>query len=93
MNALFEITTGRTGCSYERCYVWAESHERAEALFHRHHPGVVASVNMLLVEGEGEFITQIDDEGFGQRINDFSDVPFVTAPPWPSGKMADRTEE
>ena len=77
MMGLFEITTGRTGCSYERCYVWAESRGRAESLFHRHHPGAVASIELLLVAGDGEFITELDDEGFGIWVdsNPHSELP------------------
>lgn len=64
---LYEIRTGYTGCSYERCYVWTESPERATEMFlcrYPHRPAPVAVELLFSSELRSEFITLLDDEGF-----------------------------
>jgi len=66
---LFEIATGYIGCSYERCYVWAETRERAAELFREQHTErEIEEVALIVHCDDGEFITELNDEGVGDRI-------------------------
>lgn len=66
---LFEITTGFTGMAYERCYVWAESEERARKMYAEAFPGCrFRACEAVLSSTDGEFITQLNTEGFGDRV-------------------------
>ena len=65
---LFEITTGYIGCSFERCYVWAQTRERAAELFREQHTErEIKEVTLIVHRDDGEFITELDDEGVGER--------------------------
>ena len=72
---LYEIQTGYMGCSYERCYVWAESQERAVELFNSNFAGQAPrereprEINLVLDAGDPEFITRLSDEGFESRVS------------------------
>lgn len=66
---LYEIATGYIGCSFERCYVWASSKERSIEIFksrftHRE----PKEVNLVVASTDSEFITELCDEGFGDRL-------------------------
>ena len=62
---LYEITTGRTGKSYERCYVWSASKRRAVLLFIDKYPeSDIASVRKIMSSDDFEFVTKLDDSGF-----------------------------
>ena len=62
---LYEVTTGYTGCSYERAYVWASSEVRARELFNAKHPSrEVNRIELLMSWTDEEFVTELDDEGF-----------------------------
>jgi len=75
MRELYVITTGYTGESYERCYVWADNEESARKLFDEQF-GVggkglgsmaarrVAAVERLFSMDDSEFITKLSDSGF-----------------------------
>lgn len=67
---LYEITTGRCGESYERCYVWAEDEESARMIFavvhgrdHR-----CDGVNLLFRSESSAFCTGISDNGFAKPL-------------------------
>lgn len=67
---LFEILTGYTGESYERCYAWAETRERAIEMFREKHPNREAKIVQTILESkEGEFITCLDDSGIPSMFN------------------------
>ena len=62
---LYVIYTGYTGCSYERCYVWASSEQRAIELFKEKHPRrIFKSIGLLFCRANPEFVTELSDEGF-----------------------------
>jgi len=62
---LYEIRTRYYGESYERCYIWAASKERAIELFRERYPHREPSeVHLLLHQSNPEFITLLDDAGF-----------------------------
>lgn len=62
---LFEVLTGRMGESYERCYAWCGSAERARELFGRKNPDIpVRGVFELMDGGDREFVTDLDDAGW-----------------------------
>ena len=68
--SLFEITTGYMGESFERCYVWAESKERAIEMFRAKFPNREPKLcDRLLSFDDAEFITKLDDSGFGDRLS------------------------
>jgi hypothetical protein len=63
---LYEITTGWTGESYERCYVWAPDEHVACELFAEKYPEKAsrAQVKHLLCDGDESFVTDLSDSGF-----------------------------
>lgn len=67
---LYEITTGRCGESYERCYVWAEDEEEARIVFvlvhGRDHRCV--KVELLFSSSMPAFCTGISDNGFAKPL-------------------------
>lgn len=65
MMGLYEIGTGKTGESYERAYVWAESETRAAELFQKRNPESKGLRPQLLFFGNAEsFSTKVSDSGF-----------------------------
>jgi len=66
---LFEIVTDSYGESFVRVYVWAESQKRAETIFRETFPQcALKHIQQLLSSGDAEFITKLDDSGFGERV-------------------------
>lgn len=66
---LYEIATGFIGCSFERCYVWAASKERAVEIFKKRFTDrEPKEVNLVVAATDWEFITELCDEGFGERL-------------------------
>ena len=65
---LYEITTGYTGATYERCYVWAPTKEHAEEMFYEKGWGTrtIKSITRLFDADETEFITNLSSEGWEQ---------------------------
>lgn len=62
---LYEICTGRIGCSYERAYVWADTDADAERLFRERNPGKdVKHKRVLFYASSSPFSTKANDEGF-----------------------------
>lgn len=79
---LYEITTGRTGESYERCYAWAEDVKHALKLFDDNHKtpdGGCPAARCLIDETESDtpFITDLSDSGFGPKIEDGDRLPTL----------------
>lgn len=67
---LCEIATGYMGSAFERCYVWADTIERAEELFKETHPNrEKVELTVILHVDDPEFITELNDEAFGERIS------------------------
>ena len=67
---LFEIVTDSYGESFLRVYVWAESQKRAETIFRETFPQcALKHIEQLLSSGDAEFITKLDDSGFGERVS------------------------
>ena len=67
---LFEIVTDSYGESFVRVYVWAESQERAKIIFRETFPQcALKHIEQLLESDDAEFITKLDDSGFGDRLN------------------------
>lgn len=71
MKSLYAVCNGRTGESYVRCYVWADSPERALALANEQHlqkykkslPEGAKAVHLLDAASE-EFATKFTDHGW-----------------------------
>jgi len=62
---LFEITTNRTGESYERGYVWAPGLSLAVERFeHRHPKATVGQVRELFAANADSFVSALSDHGF-----------------------------
>jgi len=61
---LYEIKTGYVGESYERCYVWADSEERAKQLFKETSLADIRSFKILLTSDQQEFVTILSDSGW-----------------------------
>ena len=65
---LYEITTGWTGESYERCYVWAPDEHIACELFHEKYgdtrDSVRTSVKFLFSADAEPFVTELSTEGW-----------------------------
>lgn len=62
---LYEICTGRIGCSYERSYVWADNDLEAERMFAEKNPGKeLRHKRILFYASSPSFATKADDEGF-----------------------------
>ena len=65
---LYEFTTGETGCSYVRCYVWARHLVQAEYLVNEKHPGKTFCERRLLFDEDAPpFASDLSDEGFENR--------------------------
>ncbi len=62
---LFEITTGKCGESYVRCYVWDVDEQAARKLFDEQFPdATLAPIKALFQSTDGPFITTLSDCGF-----------------------------
>lgn len=67
---LYEIATGYIGCSFERCYAWASSRERAVEMFIERFPQREARhISLVVSATDSEFITKLCDEGVGDRLS------------------------
>jgi hypothetical protein len=64
---LFEITTGRMGESYERCYVWASNETQAIQLYLLRYQDLPEKVRPLFNETDAQFITSLSDSGFNDE--------------------------
>lgn len=61
---LFEVTNGFVGCSYKRCYIWANSVTEAIELIPAKMERPVQLKEMLNTDLTCPFVTEICDEGF-----------------------------
>ncbi len=62
---LYEITTGTTGISYQRCYIWSPTEEVARELFASKYPKAeLRDIIELFNENDTTFITNLSTEGF-----------------------------
>jgi len=69
---LYEITTGVTGMSYERCYVWAPDETTATDMFLDKYASedssdyrkTLASIKFLFSSDAEPFVTVLDTEGW-----------------------------
>ncbi len=62
---LYEITTGSTGESYERCYVWTYGEEMAVDMFKAKYPNAkVHTVKEIMHHKTLSFITELSDCGW-----------------------------
>lgn len=62
---LYEIYTGETGESYERCYAWAEDQFAAVILFKVKYPHKNLREIVECFSGDSlEFITELSDSGW-----------------------------
>ena len=65
---LFEISTGKTGESFIRCYAWQLDEYRARAAFAAAHPREkIAEIKQLLSDWDRAFITELSDCCFAER--------------------------
>ncbi|GAH70876.1 unnamed protein product [marine sediment metagenome] len=61
---LFELTTGRVGCSYERAYVWCKDAFEAEQMFKARFKKKLDTIRFLFNSESPAFITDLDDDGW-----------------------------
>lgn len=68
---LFEVTTGKVGESYVRCYVWARDNVQVHELFKAKHPNEsINGVKPLFGSDALAFVTQLSDCGFADLGGD-----------------------
>ena len=63
---LFELTTGKVGCSYERAYVWCKNELKAKQMFKARFEIEPDTTKYLLSSEMPAFITNLSDEGLDQ---------------------------
>lgn len=61
---LFELTTGKTGHSYERSYAWCKDKDEAKQMFKARFNIEPDRIELLLRSKEPAFITDLSDKGW-----------------------------
>ncbi len=65
---LFELTTGKTGLSYERAYAWSEDEIQARRMFKAKFGTEPDMIEFLLSSKTPAFITDLNDEGWIENL-------------------------